>query len=314
MLSEATEMPDSSATYANRWGGQHKIVDLDGPVEYIDFGGPEGAPPIVFVHGLGGMALNWVLVAGPLAQHRRTYAVDLLGHGLTRAADRAATVRNNAKLVRRFIEEVAGGPAIVIGNSMGGLVAAMLAERHPELVAGAVLINPAMPAPMSRPGRQIQSLVTLFGPPARGIVSTRRGRPWTPAQEVEAVMSLCFSDWSRRDPDVFDAHVALSKQRRSFPEVLRVLGTTTRTMMEATAVHRRVRQRFAAIRVPVLLLHGADDRVVDVSAARWAARCNPTWTYVEMEHCGHTPMLEWPADTVTAIEDWITTAKVGQSA
>jgi hypothetical protein len=49
-----------------------RMVDVDGPVHYLDYGGPEGAPVLIGVHGLGGSHLNWAAVSVPVASHRPT--------------------------------------------------------------------------------------------------------------------------------------------------------------------------------------------------------------------------------------------------
>src|SRR5690349_11810284 len=95
-------------------------VDIDGPVRFAAFG-REG-PPMVLVHGLGGSLVNWLRVTGPLSARYRVLAPDLPGFGRTPLAGRSVSVEANAKLLGRFIEKVAGGRAIVAGNSMGGAI------------------------------------------------------------------------------------------------------------------------------------------------------------------------------------------------
>src|SRR5512133_1839036 len=113
------------------WGGASRTADLGGPVHYVDFGGPAGAPRLVLVHGLGGSHLNWCLLAPRLARPARVLAVDLVGFGLTYPAGRPATVQANAALLDRFVREVAGAPAVLVGNSMGGMVAILTALARP---------------------------------------------------------------------------------------------------------------------------------------------------------------------------------------
>jgi pimeloyl-ACP methyl ester carboxylesterase len=97
---------------------QQRIVDLDGPVHYADFGGT--GRPIVLVHGLGGSHVNWLGVAPQLAAHGHVLAIDLAGHGRTPSLGRTARVDDNRRLLGRFLETVVGEPAVLVGNSMGG--------------------------------------------------------------------------------------------------------------------------------------------------------------------------------------------------
>src|SRR6266704_1878725 len=122
-----------------------RTVDLGGPVHFADFGG--AGPTMVLVHGLGGSHLNWAAVGSALAARARVLAPDLAGFGRTPLAGRAATVQANRRLLDRFLDAVGDGPAILVGNSMGGLIAMLEAARRPAKVAGLVLVGPAQPRP-----------------------------------------------------------------------------------------------------------------------------------------------------------------------
>src|SRR5439155_22578234 len=98
-------------------------VDLDGPVHYLDFGGPPDGPVVVGVHGLGGSAVNWSALAPALTDRCRVLAPDLAGHGLTRSLCRGTGVAANRALLHRFVGSVTGAPVLLMGNSMGGMIA-----------------------------------------------------------------------------------------------------------------------------------------------------------------------------------------------
>ncbi|MGB7980803.1 MAG: alpha/beta fold hydrolase, partial [Candidatus Nanopelagicales bacterium] len=106
---------------------ESRWADLDGPVHFLDYGGPDGGPLLVCVHGLGGSAINWAAVAPALAGSCRVMALDLAGFGHTRGASRSTSVQANQRLLDRFLTEVAGAPAILVGNSMGGLISILQA-------------------------------------------------------------------------------------------------------------------------------------------------------------------------------------------
>src|SRR2546429_6027570 len=151
-------------------------IDLDGPVHYADFGGT--GPTLVLVHGLGGSHVNWMAVAPALARDARVLAVDLAGFGRTPLGERSADVHANRILLDRFLEGVAAGPAVLVGNSMGGLVAMMEAALAPERVAGLGPVAPAPPraAEARMDGRGAAPLP--YAPPGlRGVAPRRPARP-----------------------------------------------------------------------------------------------------------------------------------------
>src|SRR5690348_12888685 len=111
----------------------HTITIAGGPVHYVDYGG-EGTP-VVLVHGLGGSHLNWMCVGRELAAAPPGYRVvapDLVGFGRTPLAGRSSSIEAQVELLAAFIEKVAGGPCVLAGNSMGGLISVLTAEAHPE--------------------------------------------------------------------------------------------------------------------------------------------------------------------------------------
>jgi 3-oxoadipate enol-lactonase len=100
--------------------------------------GPPGAPPLVLLHGLGEGAADWDTVAPAFAPRWRVYAPDLRGHGLS---DRPGeySVELMSEDVLGFLDALTLGRVDLIGHSMGGLVACLLAGDHPERVGRLIL-------------------------------------------------------------------------------------------------------------------------------------------------------------------------------
>ena len=114
-----------------------------------------GAPPIVILHGLFGSGENWRTVARELANERRVLTPDLPGHG--RSPRGSLQYKAMADTVAEFVEGQHGAEkAVVIGHSMGGKVAMVLAVRRPELVEKLVVVDIA---PVEDPARH-QEIIT----------------------------------------------------------------------------------------------------------------------------------------------------------
>ncbi len=103
-------------------------------------GSETGATPVVFIHGLGGSRIAWEPQLAALGSTRRCLAPELPGYG---GSPPVSTLGfpGLADMVAAFIVEIAGGRAHVVGLSMGGMVAQHLALRHPDRVAGLVLLD-----------------------------------------------------------------------------------------------------------------------------------------------------------------------------
>jgi pimeloyl-ACP methyl ester carboxylesterase len=292
---------EGGASGVSRW------VDLDGPVHYLDYGGPAVGPLMVCVHGLGGSALNWAAVAPALARTCRVLAIDLAGFGHTRGGARSTSVQANERLLHRFLAEVAGTPAILVGNSMGGLIAIQLAARRPDALAGLVLVDPALPVALgSLPDPRVAAAFAAFLVPAVGRRVLARRRDSTSAEEAaHALLRLCCADPDRVPVDVVDLHVDLAARRRDLPDVDSELLVAAQSLLWVLADRRKYAAMQRSIDVPVLLLHGDQDRLVNVASARAAARANPHWQFAVAHGIGHVPQLEAPQWTIDRIHEWL---------
>jgi len=100
-------------------------------------------PTVVMVHGLGSQMQHWLPTARLLARHHRVVLVELPGHGLSPmptpfSLEQAAATLDDA------IRDASDGPVVLVGHSLGGLVAAEEALLHPDRVRGLVLIETAL--------------------------------------------------------------------------------------------------------------------------------------------------------------------------
>ena len=149
------------------WAGvEQTYVDVAGArARLLRVAGREQGPTTLLVHGLGGSASNWLGVMQDLAGlGGDVVAVDLQGFGET-APPRpdAARPRNNARFVATLVSALGGGPVVLVGNSMGGLVSTFVAGSHPELVRHLVLLGPALPGHLPS-ARLSRVQVTGFAP------------------------------------------------------------------------------------------------------------------------------------------------------
>ena len=90
-------------------------------------------PLVVLLHPVGLDGTFWGALPATLEPHRRVLCVDLAGHGRSPAVGRPRPIEDYADDVAAVVRSV-GGPATVVGLSFGGMVAQMLALRHPSLV------------------------------------------------------------------------------------------------------------------------------------------------------------------------------------
>ncbi len=294
-------MTQQSDTY-----GRSRTVDLGGEVHYVDFGGPDGGPTVVLVHGLGGSHLNWDLFAPLLRPYARVLALDLPGFGRSEPGDRRTTVHDNVQVLDRFLTEVAGTPAVLVGNSMGGMISILQAAAAPTTVNGLVLLDAAVPGPRRALDPLVAVTFAAYAIPTVGerFLSMRRKRS-TPLRQVRDMLRLCGVD-----PDALPAHtversLALIEQRQDVPGMDKAFLSAARSLLRLLADPRSYRKAMASIRVPVLMVQGDEDRLVPVTAARDVAGRHPDWRYLELPGVGHVPQLQVPDELAAEVLRWL---------
>jgi pimeloyl-ACP methyl ester carboxylesterase len=119
--------------------GRHGFRPPAAPTYYAFGRGPE----IVLLHGLGSQIQHWLPTARILARNHRVILVELPGHGLS-PMPTPFTLEQAAARLDLAMRDATHGPVILVGHSLGGLVAAQEALAHPERVRGLVLIETAL--------------------------------------------------------------------------------------------------------------------------------------------------------------------------
>jgi len=296
-----TTPPSTAPTdIASPWGGVGRTIDLDGPVHWVDFGGPDEdpevpeAPPVVLVHGLGGSHLNWVGIAPALAARRRVVAIDLPGFGLTPALGRATSVNHHAALLSRFIHEVLGRPVVLVGNSMGGMVSLALAARYPERVSHLVTMGPG----------SFINIPTMFGAgdgPTEGLKILFEGyQNPTPAVMKRLVEIMTFSPEFATDELAqlrADAAAARPDHLENFLAGIRA----GRGPVSAAATPEEA----MSIQAPTLLIHGRDDRVVHFEHSMRLVAMIANSRLVLLNRCGHWAQIEHAAEFNRLVRDFV---------
>lgn len=280
------------------------FIDVDGPVHYQEVG--DGGPVLVLVHGIGASYLSWYPVVEALGENHRVLAIDLVGHGFTPPHGRRASVRRNAELLAEFSDVMTDQQVILVGNSMGGLVSMLTAVARPELVAGLILVNPALPVvsvrSISRDSQRLAwPLLPLLGNSAARYYYHERSIE----DEVDDTFRLVLSRGTTIDPLHRAAAIELARARREMEWSIPSFTEAARSIARELASSRRFRKTLHQISQPTLLIHGTEDRVVPPASARWAAEERPDWTFEMIEGMGHTPQIEDPDLFVGLVEDWL---------
>ncbi|MGZ5966620.1 MAG: alpha/beta fold hydrolase [Polyangiales bacterium] len=284
-----------------------RTVDLEGSqLHYVEYGGPEDGTPMVLVHGLGGSHVNWNAVAPSLARKHRVIALDLPGFGRSPPRRQSAPLDENADLIARFLEKVSGAPAVLVGNSMGGLLSMMVASRAPKSVRSLVLVDAALPPARGvKLDREVAMVFAMYMVPRLGEwVMRNRAAKMTPEQLVHDTMRVCCAEPEKLAREIITAHVAMAEERQAMAWAHQAFLHSARAIVRAVLIPGKLQRIADRVQAPVLVLHGDRDRLVPLGAAR-AASERRKWKLVVFENVGHVPQLEIPERFVSTLEHWL---------
>jgi pimeloyl-ACP methyl ester carboxylesterase len=283
--------------------GSFQVFD-SGTLYVHDYGGT--GDPIVAIHGLGGAHLNWMPPAAGLTRTGHLIAPDLPGFGYT-PPRRSYSISSHAHAVVELMESL-GVPVVLMGNSLGGLVAIQIAASRPDLVDRLVLVAPAAPPRWDdeRMDRLVAKRLLLQGIPAIGPAAVSRyWRATTPAAQMRDTLAVVCAHPERIPQSLVDPSLQMASARRRQPWALEALVKSGRSAGAMVARRARMARTMGRITCPTLIVQGSRDRVIPASAIEWLVRVRPDWDLAVMDDSGHCPQIEAPAEFVEIYDAWI---------
>lgn len=240
-------------------------------INVVDAG--KGNPTVLFLHYWGGSSRTWGPTIETLSKTNRTIAVDFRGWGESSKDSEDYSLQTLASDVVELIDQLGLNDFVIVGHSMGGKVAQIVAARQPEGLKGLILFGPAPPTPMS-----VQEEVRKSYP---GFYDTRDG--------VEAVIGNLTPHTlpeSYREQIIEDSLKGASRAKLEWPE---------RGMIEDISAS------ISKINVPVHVIAGGDDAVEPEASLRESFKAILGVKFTVISGVGHLAPLEKPAELAAAI-------------
>jgi len=233
---------------------------------------------VLFVHGLGGRWQNWLENVPRTAVDHRAIALDLPGFGRSQTPTAPISIPGYAATLERLCDLLELDRVIVVGNSMGGLIAVEMALRFPERVRGLVLVSPAAMAIQSFRAAPASALLAVLSHTPLGTPDGVRRILRRPGARHLAFATVV------RHPTLLDVDMLCELAGgRGAPG----LGGALEAMMGHS-----LRRRLSTLEVPSLLVHGREDMLVPVADSIWLSKQLPRAELRIFEDTGHLPMVE----------------------
>jgi pimeloyl-ACP methyl ester carboxylesterase len=282
--------PGADTTYADGddaswmevdWPALTTRVEINGSeVCVVDTGGDK--PPLVWLHGLGGIWQNWLLNIPAFIETHRCVAIDLPGFGQSDMPGDEISISGMAGAVDRVCDVLGIESPVVIGNSMGGFVGAELALSFPTRVAKLVLVSAA--------GLSTEYLAReplLAGARIFMALTARAGLRGSPVVKRPRLRRLALGS------------IVRYPERLSVPLTTElVAGANAPGFLQAfdALIGYSFRERLPQIEVPVLIVWGRNDMLVPVADAEMFEHLIGDNAHsVIFEDTGHLAMVERPA-------------------
>ncbi len=246
--------------------------------------------PLVLLHGFTSSTYSWKDVFEPLSKSFRVIAVDLKGFGFSAKPDGDYTRRAQAMLIAHLLDHLKIEKAWLCGNSMGGEVALNLALRHPERVAGLVLIDSG--------GVEVEGSGSLA--PGYllipGVGRLLMALALTSDKLVREGLEKSFYDDTKVTAELVAVYHRPLKTRGGQLASLRARTQFGQFPIEA---------ELGSVTAPALLIWGAEDELIPVAAGRKMNALIKNSQLVVIEKCGHLPQEEMPGRVVAEITKFI---------
>jgi len=254
-----------------------------GTLHYHEAG---AGPPLLLLHGSGPGVSGWANFRGNLpvfAEHFRTLVLDLPGFGKSYSCEQSPMMAA-PQAVLDFLDGLSLDALPIVGNSMGGNVAARIAGSSPDRVSRLVTIGGvglALFSPM--PAEGIKLLVQFVEDPTRErLVTWMESMVYDPAILTEEFVELRW--------EAANSPGALEDVRRMFnAKVLKAMGRRNPMVGEQVGM-------LAKIEAPTLITYGRDDRVTPLDSVLVPMRVIPKCEVHIFHDCGHWAMIERKAE------------------
>ena len=258
-------------------------------VNYVEMG--EG-PPVILIHGLSGCWQNWLENIPHLARNHHVVALDLAGFGESELPNEEISIPGYGRFVDAFLGSIGIERAALVGNSMGGFIAAETAISHPSRVDKLVLVSAAGLARVGN--RQLYALeraARLFHPVTAAFLARREHLVRRPGLRRRMLYGVV--QYPERIAPELAYEVASGAGKPGFLDALDAI------------MDYDFRDRLPEVSTPTLIVWGRNDRIVPVDGADEYERLIPNARKVILEDTGHVPMLERPARFNQLLEEFL---------
>ena len=241
--------------------------------------------PLVLLHGDSASALDWSWVLPKLGATHQVYAPDFPGFGESAKPNREYSLEFFKQFLGDFLDALGIERAVLVGNSLGGLISLRFALSHPEQVAALVLVDSSGLGYAVSPALS-QLTLPLYAETAIAWCQTPIGakqRSWLRT-------SLLFAHPSQ----VPDAWLEEQERMALLPGFLEASLSSLRAQLNVFGQHQVLLDSLGQLQMPTLVVWGTDDLILPKSQGQDAVSRLQQGQLALIPDCGHLPHVERP--------------------
>jgi 4,5:9,10-diseco-3-hydroxy-5,9,17-trioxoandrosta-1(10),2-diene-4-oate hydrolase len=276
---------------------EEQRINVNGFITRYFTAGSDG-PPLVLLHGDGTSALDWSWVLPTLAATHRVYAPDFPGFG---NSAKPTNINYSLELLAQFVVDFLNAleveRAVLVGNSLGGLVALRLALSRPEQVTALTLVD------SSGLGYSVSPLLSQLTVPWYGETMSAWCRtPLGAKQRSWLRAALFFADIKR----VPAAWLAEQERMAQMPGYFEATLSSLRAQLNVIGQREVLLDSLPQLQMPTLVVWGTDDLVFPKEQAQDAVSRLKQGHLALIPDCGHLPQAERPELFTAALSKFLT--------
>lgn len=296
-FSTATASADSTGTRTQTW------IWRGFPICYQSQG--DTGPAVVLVHGFGASWGHWRKNLPVLAKSCRVYAIDLIGFGGSAkplpGVEMSYTFDTWGQQIADFCRQVAGGPAFLVGNSIGCIAAMQAAVDNPDIALGVAMLNCSLRLLHDRRRAELPFYRRIGAPIAQKILNVKWvsqlffNRLATPAT-VRKILLQAYRRQEAVTDELVEILLAPAKDMGAVDVFVAFTSYSQGPLPE---------DLLPILPCPALIVWGAEDPWEPVELGKEFAKFPTVEKFITLEGVGHCPQDEAPELVNPILQEWI---------
>jgi pimeloyl-ACP methyl ester carboxylesterase len=258
--------------------------------------------PVIFLHGFGGSIDHWRHNFAVMGEEHTVYALDLVGFGASRKPQTEYKISLWVEQLYDFWQTFIGEPTIIVGNSIGSLVALVAAATYPEMAKSLVMISlfdlsaeQELIPRFLQPSANFLKMLLVPRPLLKALFYVVR-RP----ANTKRWAKFAYANDQAIDQELLNIFLAPAQDPEAAAAFAAILSG-----MSSMYFSPNIRRFLPRMKLPMLLIGGRLDRLIPQKNIQKLVQLNPNIKFIELPSTGHCAHDEMPQEVNKLVNEWL---------